>query len=131
MHRAIRSIAAALAAAPLLFCLAGCGGTATLNASAAAGSSSGTGSGSGGSSASNQSVALSWAPSSSPVAGYMVFRGTASGGPYTALTGAPITATSYTDKTVQAHKTYYYVTAAVTSAGVQSAYSNQATAAIP
>lgn len=127
MRRAIRSIAAAILAAPLLLCLAGCGGAATLNASAAS-SSSGS---SGGSGASNESVALSWAPSTSSVAGYMVFRSTTSGGPYTALTSSPITATSYTDKTVQAHKTYYYVTAAVTSAGVQSAYSNQATAAIP
>lgn len=129
MHRAIRYMTAVLVALPLLFCLAGCGGAASLNASA--GSSAGSGSGSGGSGATSQSVNLSWAPSTSSVAGYMVFRSTTSGGPYAAITSAPITSTTYADKTVQAHTTYYYVTAAVTSAGVESAYSNQATAVIP
>ncbi len=133
MKRVIHSITAVLIAGPLLLCLSGCGGGATLGASAS-GSTTKTGGGSGGSggggTSGTQSVSLSWSPSTSTVAGYLVFRSRTTGGPYTALTASPITATTYTDSSVHANTTYYYVTAAVTTAGVQSAYSNQATAAV-
>ncbi len=129
MSRVLRSITIALMAAPLLLSLAGCGGAASLSSTASTSSSSGNNNGGG--ATTTHSVSLSWAPSTSAVAGYMVFRSTKSGGPYKALTSSPITNTSYTDKTVQANNTYYYVTAAVTSSGVQSAYSNQATAVVP
>ena len=39
--------------------------------------------------------------------------------------------TAYTDLTVQAGQTYYYVTTAVDSNNNESAYSNEAPAAIP
>lgn len=76
-----------------------------------------------------RSVSLSWAASvSSGVTGYKVYRGTASGGPYTLLSTIG-TATSYTDNTVQTGRTYYYVVTAVGSG--ESSYSNQAQAIIP
>lgn len=80
---------------------------------------------------SGHSVALSWDASSSQVVGYNVYRGTASGGPYTKLNASATTATAYTDSSVQSGQTYYYVTTAVDSKDVESAYSNQAAAAIP
>jgi len=53
-----------------------------------------------------------------------------SGGPYTLVNTSLINATSYTDTSVVAGQTYYYVTTAVDSAG-ESVYSNEVTAAIP
>ena len=78
------------------------------------------------------SASLNWtASTSSGVAGYNVYRGTASNGPYTKLTSALVVGTAYTDVTVQAGQTYYYVTTAVDSNNNESAYSNEAPAAIP
>lgn len=100
------------------------------NASDASASQSFSGSGTGTTSA--HTVALSWNPSTSTVAGYNVYRGTQSGGPYsTKLNSALIANTSYTDANVQSGATYYYVATAVDSNNVESAFSNEATAAIP
>jgi fibronectin type 3 domain-containing protein len=63
------------------------------------------------------------------VSGYNVYRGTATGGPYTLIGSA--TGLTYTDRSVSAGGTYYYVTAAKDSNGDVSAYSNQAQATIP
>jgi hypothetical protein len=76
------------------------------------------------------SVTLSWAPSTSTGVTYDVYRGTVSGGPYTLLSSG-LSATSYTDANVQSGSTYYYVTTAVDSSGIQSGYSNVAQAVIP
>ena len=77
-------------------------------------------------------VALAWtASSSSGVVGYNAYRSTTSGGPYTKLNTSLISATSYTDQTVQHGLTYYYVTTAVNSLSLESAYSNQAAATVP
>jgi hypothetical protein len=78
------------------------------------------------------SASLNWmASTSSNVTGYNVYRATQSGGPYTKLTSSPVVGTSYTDVTVQAGQTYYYVTTAVDSGGNESVYSNEATAVVP
>ncbi len=79
------------------------------------------------------SVNLTWDPSQSPpeIAGYNVYRATQSGGPYLKLHSALDALTSYTDYSVLAGTTYYYVTTAVDSAGQQSPYSNQTEAVIP
>ena len=78
------------------------------------------------------SVFLSWdASSSQDVIGYNAYRGINSGGPYTKLNASLIATTSYTDQTVQSGSTYYYVTTAVDSQGLESAYSNQAVATVP
>jgi len=80
---------------------------------------------------SQHSVALSWNASTSQVAGYNVYRGTVSGGPYTRLNSSVDASTVYADSSVQSGLTYYYVTTAVDSNNVESAYSNQATSVIP
>jgi len=84
-----------------------------------------------GTSSGQQSVALSWNPSTSTVTGYNIYRGTQTGGPYTKLNSALLSGTSYTDASVQSGATYYYVSTSVNSSNVESVYSNQATAAIP
>jgi Abnormal spindle-like microcephaly-assoc'd, ASPM-SPD-2-Hydin len=77
------------------------------------------------------SVILSWTASTSLVIGYNVYRGTQSGGPYTRLNSSLDATTTYTDPTVQAGQTYYYVVTSVDSDNNESVYSNQTSATIP
>jgi fibronectin type 3 domain-containing protein len=77
------------------------------------------------------SAALSWTASTSVVAGYNVYRGTVSGGPYSKLNSSLIGPTTYTDSTVQSGQTYFYVVTAVDASNVESAYSNTISAIIP
>jgi Abnormal spindle-like microcephaly-assoc'd, ASPM-SPD-2-Hydin len=77
-------------------------------------------------------VTLNWnASTSADVVGYNVYRGTTSGGPYTKINTSLVQGTTYTDTTVQKCVTYYYVTTAVNSSGLESAYSNETVAAVP
>jgi len=76
-------------------------------------------------------VSLSWNPSSSTVVGYNVYRGGVSGGPYTRTNSSLGTLASYTDTSVQSGQTYYYVTTAVDSTGLESGYSNEVSAVLP
>ena len=79
-------------------------------------------------------VILSWTASTTAgVVGYNVYRGTTSGGESaTPLNSSPINGTTYSDETVQAGQTYYYVVTAVASDdGTQSAYSNQTSSTVP
>ncbi len=79
----------------------------------------------------SHSVALSWDPSTSTdVVGYYANRGQQSGGPYVRLTPLPIAATTYTDSSVVAGTTYFYVVTAVDGNGNESRYSNEASATI-
>jgi len=77
------------------------------------------------------SVVLNWNASASQVVGYRVYRSVTSGGAYNLLSGSAVNALTYTDTTVVAGSTYYYVVTAVDSAGVESGHSNQVTAAVP
>jgi len=77
------------------------------------------------------STLLSWTASTSSVTGYNVYRGTTSGGPYTKVNPNVDANTSYSDASVQAGLTYYYVVTSVNSGGVESAYSTQVSATIP
>jgi hypothetical protein len=77
------------------------------------------------------SAALSWTASTSTVSGYNVYRGTVNGGPYTLINLSLVAGPSYTDTAVLSGVTYYYVTTAVDSSGVESVLSNQVTAVIP
>jgi hypothetical protein len=79
----------------------------------------------------NYSADLSWTPSTSTVVGYNTYSSTVSGGPYNRLTSSPAAGTSYTDSTVQAGKTYYYVVTPVDSSGNESAKSSEVSATIP
>ncbi len=77
-------------------------------------------------------VPLSWTASvTNGVAGYNVYRSTTSGSGYTKVNAALVSGTSYNDTSVASNTTYYYVVTAVTSANVDSAYSNQASATTP
>jgi hypothetical protein len=88
-------------------------------------------SGTGTSQTSSHTVGLSWNASTSTVAGYNVYRGTQSGGPYTKLNSSTMSSTTYTDSSVQSGTTYYYVATSVDANNVESGYSNQVTAIIP
>ncbi len=79
----------------------------------------------------SHSVTLTWSPSTSVVVGYNVYRGAQSGGPYTKLNSSPISITTYTDTTVLAGQTYFFVSTAVDSNNVESVFSNEVSAAIP
>jgi len=87
----------------------------------------------GGGSVHSHSVVLTWDASTSPdVVGYNVYRSDVSGGPYTLLDASiPGSTLTYTDRTVQAGMTYYYVVTAVNSEGNESLYSNEASALVP
>lgn len=77
------------------------------------------------------SASLTWNASTSTVAGYNVYRGPASGGPYTKQTLSLNGSTAYSDSSVQSGTTYFYVVTAVDSSGSESGYSNEATTVIP
>jgi hypothetical protein len=83
-----------------------------------------------GTSAAAHSVALGWKASRSTVVAYNVYRGSQSGGPYATVASANAGRT-FTDGSVQAGKTYYYVVTALDAAGTESGYSNQVQAVIP
>jgi hypothetical protein len=83
-----------------------------------------------GTAAAAHSVALSWKASTSTVVGYNVYRGTQSGGPYLTVASANA-GVSFTDGSVQAGQTYYYVVTAVDASGAESVHSNQVQAVIP
>ena len=79
-------------------------------------------------------VVLTWTASpTSGIAGYNVYRGTASGGESsTPLNSTPITGTTYTDENVTVGATYYYVVKAVASNdSTLSADSNESSAMVP
>ncbi len=76
-------------------------------------------------------VSLSWLASTSTVAGYFVYRGSVSGGPYSRLNSSAVSLTSYSDSSVLSATTYYYVTTAVDSTGAESVNSNEVAAVIP
>ncbi|MCX6629611.1 MAG: choice-of-anchor D domain-containing protein, partial [Candidatus Solibacter sp.] len=75
---------------------------------------------------------MAWTASITPnVAGYYIFRSTASGGPYTKVNSSPVIGTTWADIDVVGGQTYYYVATAVDGSNVESVYSNEATAVIP
>jgi hypothetical protein len=78
------------------------------------------------------SVQIIWEFSlSTDVVSYRIWRATTSGGPYAVVGSTPATSFSFTDSTTQSATTYYYVVTAVTAGGVESPFSNEATAVVP
>ncbi len=77
------------------------------------------------------SVTLSWAANTSPVAGYYVYRTNPPGGNYIKLNSEPVSATQYTDTTVQAGHTYNYYITAVDSKKRESPASKMVSAMVP
>ncbi len=75
------------------------------------------------------SIDLDWNDNGeSDLAGYTVWRGAASGGPYTRLNAGLLTASAYSDGAVTGGVTYWYVVTASDAAANESAQSNQASA---
>ena len=77
------------------------------------------------------SADLTWQESDPSVVGFNIYRGKTHGGPYQKINTALEASTTYTDYTVVAGTTYYYVTTAVDGTGKQSGYSNETKAIIP
>ncbi len=75
-------------------------------------------------------VRLSWSASSSPVAGYNVYRGTKPGA-YARINTALDTHTAFMDSTVVSGVTYYYAATGVSSSGEESTYSAPVQVAVP
>ncbi|MGC2279290.1 MAG: choice-of-anchor D domain-containing protein, partial [Candidatus Acidiferrales bacterium] len=88
-------------------------------------------SGTGVATSTSHSVALSWNPSTSTVAGYFVYRSSQASGPYAKMNSSAESSTSYSDSTVANGQVYYYVVTAVNSSNIESAYSNQVSVTIP
>lgn len=76
------------------------------------------------------SVALSWNPSTSSVAGYNIYRGT-SAGAYSRINSTLDATTAYTDNTVVSGTTYYYAATAVSPSGQESGYSSPLKVVVP
>jgi hypothetical protein len=80
---------------------------------------------------STHSVTLDWSPSTSSVAGYHVYRGGSSGGPYSRVNSSMVTSLNYRDASVQSGGHYFYVVTALSTDGAESPYSNEVAADIP
>ncbi len=63
--------------------------------------------------------------------GYNIYRSTTQGGPYQMINTSLDSSTNYTDYTVVAGDTYYYVATEVNSQDEESGYSNVSQAVIP
>jgi hypothetical protein len=77
------------------------------------------------------SVKLTWEPSPSAKAGYEVYRGDVSGGPYNRINSSTVSDLTYVDAAVNSASTYYYVVTAVNHGGHESTFSNEVAIAIP
>lgn len=77
------------------------------------------------------SVTLDWNASSSSVAGYHIYRGNTSGGPYNRINASLVTAINFSDLSVVSGSRYFYVVTAVEGTGTESAFSNEVSAEIP
>jgi hypothetical protein len=77
-------------------------------------------------------VTLNWgASTSTSIAGYNIYRGTVSGGPYTKLNTSLLSGLVFTDTTAQAGQTYFYVATAVNTSNLESSYSSPASVVVP
>lgn len=81
-------------------------------------------------------VSLGWnagAPVSGvTVAGYNVYHGTKTGGPYTKANTSLVTAgVTFDDTTVQGGTKYFYVVTAVSTTGAESGFSTEVSATVP
>jgi hypothetical protein len=76
------------------------------------------------------SVTIGWSASNPPVAGYNVYRALTPGAPVK-LTVRMISDTQYTDKTVEAGKTYVYSVTSIDFKGIESSPSANITVTVP
>jgi hypothetical protein len=76
------------------------------------------------------SVGLMWAPSTSPVIGYYVYRGASTTALSKLITSAD-RSPSYTDQSVTGGQTYVYAVTSVDSSNIESGFSNEVSVTIP
>jgi hypothetical protein len=76
-------------------------------------------------------VCLTWNASTSSVAGYRLYRGTLTGGPYTLLNATLTANLFFLDATASTSTTYFYVATAVDASSDESGYSNQVSVTTP
>jgi len=78
------------------------------------------------------SVQLEWDSNSEPdLAGYNIYRSSQSGFGYVRLNSTLIVGTTYTDTTIEAGQTYYYVSTAVNTSDLESGFSNEVPYTVP
>ncbi|UCF38608.1 MAG: hypothetical protein JSU96_07160 [Acidobacteriota bacterium] len=79
------------------------------------------------------SVQLEWDsnPLEDQVAGYNLYRSNQSGSSYVRLNVTLIPNTTYTDTTIEAGRTYYYVCTAVNTSDLESGFSNEVPYTVP
>lgn len=82
---------------------------------------------------SSHSVQVLWdASASSSLEGYKVYRGQVSGGPYTSVSGLLGTAVlQFSDMSVNAGQTYFYVVTSVDVNGLESTQSPEVSVSVP
>jgi fibronectin type 3 domain-containing protein len=96
------------------------------------GATGGAGTASAGAAKHKHSVTLTWNASTSPVAGYNVYRSMVKGRDYVKINAKLIRdRLSYKDENVESGKTYYYVTRSVDAKGNESEDSNATTVVVP
>ena len=76
-------------------------------------------------------ITLTWDASVSPVSGYVVYRATGTAAPFIPVRTTLAATTQYTDTTVLAGETYFYVVTSYDSANVESLPSNLVSATVP
>jgi hypothetical protein len=76
-------------------------------------------------------VGLTWAPSTSPVIGYYVYRGPSSSSLAKLNSSAADPSASYSDQGVPGGQTYVYAVTSVDSSNVESGFSNEVSVTIP
>jgi fibronectin type 3 domain-containing protein len=82
---------------------------------------------------SSHSVQVLWdASTSSGLQGYKVYRGQVTGGPYTSVSGLlDPSILQFSDSTLNAGQTYFYVVTSVDVNGLESAQSSEVSVAVP
>ncbi|MDP9338208.1 MAG: choice-of-anchor D domain-containing protein [Acidobacteriota bacterium] len=76
-------------------------------------------------------VTLTWQAAATGTAGYNIYVGSTSGGPYSRLNTSMVTGTSYVDSGVQSGQTYYFVVTSISTLNKESTYSAEVKAIIP
>ena len=80
---------------------------------------------------SGHTVIVTWAPSTSPVIGYFIYRRTGTIGSFSRLDPSIDSLTSFADSNVTDGATYYYVITAVSAGDVESQFSAEVSVTIP
>jgi hypothetical protein len=76
-------------------------------------------------------ITLTWHSNASTIIGFNIYRRSGSQGPYTRINSAPNAGAAFTDASVQAGQTYFYMITSLNKHGKESKYSNQVQVTVP